>query len=140
MALPFRALAPKARAEVKRIVATLLPPQPRLALQRGETGEGTGWPRTYAAEDLHILLVVESGAGRRDAMKLIGLVQQKGAAIETFEGLPVHLSTTQAAYNQHVDELGNFVFAPVAPAVYTLELQLPESVVVIDHLEVTMQA
>jgi hypothetical protein len=102
--------------------------------------EGAGWPRNYVAENMHISLVLEHGAGRRGALKLIGLVQQDGLAAETLEGIEVQLSTAQTAYNQQIDELGNFVFAPVVPAVYTLELQLPESVVVIEQLEVTVQA
>ena len=101
---------------------------------------GTSWPRNYVAEDMHISLVLDREAGRRGALKLIGLVQHSGIAVETLEGIEVQLSTAQTAYHQQIDELGNFVFAPVVPALYTLELQLPESIVVIEQLHVTAQA
>jgi hypothetical protein len=40
---------------------------------------------------------------------------------------------------QNVDELGNFIFSSIAPATYTLELQFPESTVVIDQLPLVLQ-
>lgn len=125
----------QARSGIRRIIASLLPPQPLLSPTR--TSKVAEWPRNYAAEDLRITMALEQGAGYRDTLKLIGFVQQQGKALEAFEGTTVQLSTGQTAYTQQVDELGNFVFSPVAPATYTLELQFQDSIVVIDQLVVS---
>jgi len=132
-------------AGVRRIVATLLPPQPRLAYQR-DLAQATLWPRRYTAEDLSISIQVERGANRRDALQLIGFVTRKGEALEVLQGTQVLLSSQDAAvplagtqYTQNIDELGNFIFSSISPATYTLELQLPESTIVIDQLPVALQ-
>ncbi|HVB26255.1 MAG TPA: hypothetical protein VNG51_30225 [Ktedonobacteraceae bacterium] len=125
---------------MRRIVATLLPPAPRLALQRGESAQGALWPRRYTAEDISISVQVDRGTSRRDALQLIGFVTRKDVALESLQGVPVQLvSQADAQYRQKIDELGNFVFSSVAPATYTLELQFPESTVVIDELPIAFQ-
>ena len=62
--------------------------------------------------------------------------------LESLQGAPVQLSTPsgggEATYIQSVDELGNFIFPALAPATYILELHLPEGVVVIEPLPVTL--
>lgn len=138
-------LGDRSRAGVRRIVATLLPPQPRFAYQR-EISQATLWPRSYTAEDLSISIQVERGTSRRDTLQLIGLVTRKGEALRVLQGTPVLLSTKDVGisfagtqYMQSIDELGNFVFSSIAPATYTLELQFPESTVVIDQLPVALQ-
>jgi len=62
------------------------------------------------------------------------------------QGTPVLLSAQDVGksfagtpYMQSIDELGNFIFSSIAPATYTLELQFPESIVVIDQLPVVLQ-
>ena len=138
-------LADRSRAGVRRIVATLLPPQPRFAYQR-EISQATLWPRRYSAEDLSISIQVERGTSHRDALQLIGLVTRKGEALGVLQGTPVLLSAQDAGksfdgtqYMQSIDELGNFIFSSIAPATYTLELQFPESIVVIDQLPLALQ-
>ena len=138
-------LGDRSRAGVRRIVATLLPPQPRFAYQR-EILQATLWPRSYTAEDLSISIQVERGTSRRDTLQLIGLVTRKGEALGVLQGTPVLLSAQDVGisfagtqYMQSIDELGNFIFSSIAPATYTLELQFPESTVVIDQLPVTLQ-
>lgn len=138
-------LGDRSRAGVRRIVATLLPPQPRFAYQR-EISQATLWPRSYTAEDLSISIQIERGTGRRDTLQLIGLVTRKGEALGVLQGTPVLLSAqvveksfAGTQYMQSIDELGNFIFSSIAPATYTLELQFPESTVVIDQLPVTLQ-
>jgi hypothetical protein len=138
-------LREQSSAGVRRIVATLLPPQPRLAFQRDMT-QATLWPRRYAAEDVSISVQVERDTNRRDSLRLIGLVTRKGQALEVLQGTQVLLSTQDvgislpgAQYTQTIDELGNFVFSSIAPATYTLELQFPESVIVIDQVPVAPQ-
>ena len=135
----------RSRAGVRRIVATLLPPQPRFAYQR-EISQATLWPRRYTAEDLSISIQVEQGTSRRDTLQLIGLVTRKGEALGVLQGTPVLLSAQDVGksfdgtqYMQSIDELGNFIFSSIAPATYTLELQFPESIVVIDQLPLALQ-
>lgn len=123
----------------RRIVATLLPPQPRFATQR-HPSQVELWPRRYAAEDLSISVQVERGASRRDSLQLIGFVTRKGAALESLQGVPVLLSSpASTVYTQSIDELGNFVFSSISPATYTLELQFPNSTVVIEQLPVALR-
>ena len=133
---------------VRRIVATLLPPQPRLAFQRDLASATSAalWPRRYAAEDVSISVQVERDTTRRDSLQLIGFVTRKGEALKVLQGTQVLLSSQQVGvslagtqYAQTVDELGNFVFPSIAPATYTLELQFPESIVVIDEVPVALQ-
>ncbi len=127
----------RSRAGIRRIAATLMPPAPRLAFQRGESAQAALWPRRYTAEDISISVQVDRGTSRRDALQLIGFVTRKDVALESLQGVPVQLvSQADAQYKQSIDELGNFVFSSVAPALYTLELQFPESTIVIDELPV----
>jgi hypothetical protein len=124
---------------IRRIIASLLPPQPRFAYQRNVVGSGV-WPRRYTAEDFSISIQIERGTSRRDALQLIGFVTRKGSSLEALQGIPVVLSSpASAAYTQSIDELGNFVFSSISPATYTLELQLPESTIVIEQLPIALQ-
>ncbi len=129
-----------AEAGVRRVIATLQPPSPRLAFQRGASNGNDLWPRRYTAEDLSISIQVEPGTSRRDSLQLIGFVARSGATLEALKGTPVLLSSpTSAIYTQNIDELGNFIFTSVSPATYTLELRLPDSTIVIEALPVTLQ-
>jgi hypothetical protein len=136
-------LRDQAKDGVRRIAATLLPPSPRPAYGvRGADSNMSGsiWPRRYTAEDVSVSVQVEHGPGRQNELQLIGLVTRKGSSLETLQGIPVRLlSSANMVYTQQIDDLGNFVFAPVVPETYTLELQFPEGVVVIDQLPVTSQ-
>lgn len=126
-------------AQVRRIVATLLPPQRRLVYQRNLASVEV-WPRRYTAEDFSISVQVERGTQRRDSLQLIGFVTRKGAALEALRGIPVVLSSqTNIVYAQNIDELGNFVFSSIAPATYKLELQLADTTIVIEQLPVALQ-
>jgi hypothetical protein len=130
-------LRDRSAAAARRVVATLLPPQPRFAYQRA-SAPAELWPRRYTAEDLSISIHVEQGASR--AVQLIGFVKREGAALEALQGIPVQLSSqARTVYTQNIDELGNFVFSSLLPATYTLELQFPDSIVVIEQLPVALQ-
>lgn len=125
---------------VRRIVATFVPPQPRLAIQRNKVIDAAVWPRRYTVEDFSISMQLERGTERADALQLIGLVTRKGASLEALQGIPVSLlSPGSSIYTQLVDELGNFVFASISPATYSLELQLPDTTIVIEQLPVDLQ-
>ena len=141
-------LLEQSRAGVRRIVANLLPPQPRLAFQR-DLAPTAVWPRSYSAEDVHIAIQLERGTNHRNSFQLIGFATRKGNAVDALQGTQVLLSAQQSEgqtptsigvqYTQTIDELGNFVFASIAPATYTLELQFPGSIIAIDSLPVTLQ-
>ncbi len=131
-------LRDRSGAQVRRIVAAILPPQPRFSYQRHAAGAEI-WPRRYTAEDFSISIQIERGASRRDPLKLIGFVMRKGATLKALQGIPVVLSSqTNAVYTQIIDDLGNFVFSSIAPETYTLELQLPDSTIVIEQIPVTL--
>lgn len=128
------------REGVRRIVAVLQTPEPRLAYQRDAAQQTSLWPRRYAAEDVSISLQLEAGSARRSSVQLIGFVTRQGTALETLQGTPVHLlSSPKATYTQTIDELGNFLFSSVAPDTYTLEIQFPENTIVIEQIAVTSQ-
>lgn len=135
--------ANEAHAGVRRIVATLLPPQPRLALQR-DTAQAALWPRSYTVEGVNISIQVEREASHRDSLQLIGFVTRKGEAIQALQGTQVQLllqdvSMSSTEYAQNIDELGNFIFSAIVPGTYSLELQLPDSTIVIEQFPVTPQ-
>ncbi len=125
--------------QVRRIIASFIPPQPRFAYQR-EIASTDIWPRSYTAEDFHISIQLDKGNSHKDSLQLIGFVTRKGSSLEALQGTPVVLSTeADVVYKQNIDELGNFVFASISPASYTLELQLPDSTIVIEKLPVAFQ-
>jgi hypothetical protein len=123
--------------QIRRVIAVFLPPQPRFAIQR-EVASTEVWPRNYSAEDFSISIQLERGASHRDSLQLIGFVKRKGTPLQGLQGIPVVLfSQTNDVYKQQIDELGNFVFSSISPATYTLELQLPDSTIVIQQLPIS---
>jgi anti-sigma factor RsiW len=131
-------LREQSREQVRRIAAILVPQQPRYAFQRNVAA--STWPRSYTAEDFTISIQVERGSSRDETVQMIGFVIRKGTDLESLSGVPVQLvSSNGASLVQQIDELGNFVFSSIAPATYSLELQLPESTIVIEQLPVEVQ-
>ncbi len=132
-------LRERSATQVRRIVATFVPPQPRLAIQRNVV-DAALWPRRYTVEDFSISMQLERGTQRNDALQLIGLVTRKGVSLDALQGIPVSLSSPGSpAYAQVVDDLGNFIFSSISPATYSLELQLPDTTIVIEQLPVDLQ-
>lgn len=132
-------LLDRASANARRIIATLLPPAPRLSYQRN-TASSALWPRRYEAEDFSISLQVERATGRADELQLIGFVTRKDTSLESLQGMPVLLSSqAEMVSAQNVDDLGNFVFSSLVPATYTLELQSPDGIIVIEQIVVDAQ-
>lgn len=130
-----------AGAVKRQIIAVLLPPAPRLSYQRAAASSAALWPRRYVADDFSISLQVERASGRADTFQLIGFVTRKDMSLEALQGMPVLLSSqAEQVSAQNVDELGNFVFSSLVPATYTLELQSPDSIIVIEQLTVEAQA
>jgi hypothetical protein len=130
-----RRVREQAQAGARRIAAILVPQQPGIAFQRNASQLAPVWPRRYHAEDVSIAVQVERVSGNNDALQVLGIVTRKDTSLEALEGTPVQLITgTTAAYSQSIDDLGNFLFSAVAPAIYTLELHFPTGIVVIDQL------
>jgi hypothetical protein len=127
-------LQDQVQEDVHRVIASLLPRQPRAAV-RGKEAE---WPRRYEGEDVSISLQLEQSPGRDDTLQLIGLTKRDGMALDALLGTPVQLlSASQVTDTQQIDDLGNFIFAALTPATYTLEVHLPDKVVVIEPLVIT---
>ncbi|GCF09395.1 hypothetical protein [Dictyobacter arantiisoli] len=125
------------RAGARRIAAWLVPPAPGFSYQRGSAQPGADWPRDYRAEDVSISLQLESSLKRRDSMQLIGLVSRQGQGIATLQGILVQLMNgKEIVQSQHIDELGNVIFADLLPASYSLELHLPEGIIIIEPLSI----
>ena len=131
-------LRDQSRVGVRRIIATLLPPPPTVAL--GVRGTQEVWPRRYSADDVSIDVQLERIPNHRDVLQLNGFVARRGMTLKALQGTAVQLSSqAQTVYMQTIDELGNFVFSSIVPATYTLEVQFPDGVVVIEQLPVTAQ-
>lgn len=125
---------------MRRIAAWLIPTQPGLAYQRGSTPQVVSWPRNYLAEDVTISLQLEQSLKQRGSWQLIGFVSRQGLAVEALQGTLTQLMTTEGVIQQQqIDDLGNVIFADLAPALYTMEVYLPEGTVVVDQLEVQTQ-
>jgi hypothetical protein len=125
-------------SNVQRIMATLLPPLPRPALVREAAPSTSSWPRRYEAQDVHIVLQLEAIPGQKLEFQLIGFVTRDNTALQALQGIQVRLSSaSQVIYTQQIDDLGNFIFSPLSPALYEMELRFSDRIVVIDQLEIT---
>jgi hypothetical protein len=107
------------------------------------------WPRRYSAEGLTISVQVErtpQHAHQRGSLQLLGFVTCDGKNLEELQGTSVLLSSQtkgegerdQNVYTQVIDDLGNFLFSALEPDTYMLEVQLPERIVAIEQLSLTM--
>jgi hypothetical protein len=115
----------------RRMIAALVPPAPGLALSglRGGTAPSV---RVYEVEDVSVTL----GPGYQ-AHGLIGLLMVIGTPPEQLMGRQSRLvAEGQQAVSATLDDIGNFEFSDVAPGVYTLELDLPDAVVVVESVTV----
>jgi len=103
-------LRDRSGTQVRRITATLLPPQPRFAYQR-HVGDSEIWPRRYTAEDFSISIQVERGTSRRDSLQLIGLSRAGGQSWKRFREFRLCFHRRQALYICKVSMNSvNFVF------------------------------
>jgi hypothetical protein len=133
----------------RRIIrAVLVPSNPALLMQRG-TQQVDAWPRSYVAQDLTISLHLEQDQKYRQEVQLIGLVMRDGD-VHTLEGTTVQLlqqlpSTDESPQvklvdAQTIDELGNFIFSSLEPALYTLEIHDADTTVLIEQISIEQQA
>ncbi|GAC1423062.1 MAG: hypothetical protein PVS3B3_33580 [Ktedonobacteraceae bacterium] len=128
---------------VRRILATLVPQQPRTASQRNGTQQIAAWPRRYSAEDVNVSIQVERGTAYKDTLQVIGFVARKGTTLEALDGTPVKLiqqsATSMIEEAEPIDDLGNFVFSAVVAGTYMMEIHFKEGIVVIDQLPIEIQ-
>jgi hypothetical protein len=134
----------------RRIIkAVLAPSNPGLVLQRSTQPLDTldTWPRSYTAQDLTISLHLEQDLKYRQEVQLIGLVMRDGD-VHALEGVSVQLlqqtpdsadQQVKVADAQTIDELGNFIFSSLVPALYTLEIHDGDTIVLIEGLAVEKQ-
>ena len=130
-------------AGARRIIATLVPPQPRTAFQRNGSQQLAAWPRRYSAEDVNVSIQIERSTAFKDTLQVIGFVARKGTTLEALDGTPVKLiqqtPTSAREEAELIDDLGNFVFPAVVAGTYTMEIHFKEGIVVIDQLPIEIQ-
>jgi hypothetical protein len=115
----------------RRMVATLFTPAPGLALG-GLRGSAESTTRVYEVEDVTVTVGPGPGPGT-----LIGLVMVVDSPPDEVAGRGVRLiSRDGGALTSTLDDVGNFEFSEVTPGQYALEVELPNSIVVIKELRV----
>ena len=137
-------------AKVRRIFATLVKQQAQLVL-RGEPSS-TGWPRQYRADSVDLSLHL-SRSSSGDYL-LLGIMTSTDPEedVEVFTGVQANLYETATFEAQRedeissvltvpllsaeVDDIGNLIFNAVPPGEYVLMLCLPDTEVVIEHLNI----
>jgi hypothetical protein len=118
-------------ARARRLVATLMAPAPRPAYG-GLRGNAEPTVRVYEIEDVTITVDAGDSAG-----SLIGLVMVTSSPPEQLLGRQVRLLPAAGPpLVAELDDIGNFEFAGAAAGEYVLELELPESLIVIEALRV----
>lgn len=114
----------------RRLVATLLAPAPGLAYG-GLRGSAPA-VRVFEVEDVTVTIGQGAGPGT-----LIGLVSVTSVPPETLVGRAVRLVPRQGdAHVAALDEIGNFEVSGLPAGPYALELELPDSLIVIEELHV----
>jgi hypothetical protein len=115
----------------RRIVATLFTPRPGLAFG-GLRGSSDPTTRVYEAGEVTITLGAGSTSGA-----LLGLVVAGDTPSTALEGHAVRLvnpAGTPAA--TQLDDLGNFEFEHVASGIYSVEVDLPDGLIVVEDVRV----
>lgn len=145
--------------KVQRIFASLVRQQPQYVVRgerdkhekRGEQGEHDAgrWPRQYRADTIDLSLHL-SRASSGDHV-LLGIMTGINAEehIDAFAGIQTNLYTApefttadQSArepvpfLSTEVDDIGNFVFTPVPPGHYVMNICLPEAELVIEDITI----
>jgi hypothetical protein len=133
--------------KVRRIFATLVRQQAQFVV-RGEHDAGR-WPRQYCADGVDLSLHL-SRASNGDYV-LLGIMTGIDAEenIDAFAGIQTNLYTTSefsAAeqnsrepvpfFSTEIDDIGNFVFTPVPPGQYVMNIRLPEAELVIEDITI----
>ena len=115
----------------RRVVATLLTPTPRLAYG-GLRGAAASAARVFQAGDVTVTVGPGSGGG-----SLIGLVIAGDSPPDALTGRSVRLLPRQGQpIRSALDDLGNFEFSGLEADQYAVEIDLPDSIIVIQELRV----
>jgi hypothetical protein len=116
----------------RRVVATLFAPSPELAFGglRGGAADATRETRVFNVEDVTITI----GPGHAERT-MLGLVVAAGRPAESLAGRQVRLLPLgRPPRTTTLDDVGNFEFADVPSGACTLELDLPDALVVVEDL------
>jgi anti-sigma factor RsiW len=126
-----------ARQALERIVAQLIP-EP-LAPAVGLRGGPRPVTLRYSADDLRLTLHPQPADRPRGQMQLLGFAERQGAELAGLTGVKARLLDRdgRTAATAAVDEIGNFILGPVVPGDYTLELILPNRLVIVPDLPLT---
>jgi hypothetical protein len=126
-----------ARQALERIVAQLIP-EP-LAPAVGIRGGSRPVTLRYSAADLRLTLHPQPADRPRGQMQLLGFAERQGAELSGLTGVKARLLDRdgRTAATAAVDEIGNFILGPVVPGDYTLELILPNRLVIVPDLPLT---
>jgi hypothetical protein len=115
----------------RRVVATLLTSPPGLAYG-GLRGAAASATRVFEAGDVTVTVGPGSGSG-----SLIGLVVVGDSSPEALIGRSVRLLPRHGQpIHSTLDDLGNFEFTDLDPDQYAVEIDLPDSIIVIQELRV----
>jgi hypothetical protein len=115
-------------AGLRRVIATLLRPEPSLSLA-GVRGADVELDQ-YQAERIRVSI----GPGPERG-SLIGLLLPVESSLPARSEARL-LSEQGNATLAEVDELGNFEFEALSAGAYRLEIELPDQVIVVEHLRV----
>jgi hypothetical protein len=115
----------------RRILATLVTPRPGLAYG-GLRGTSDPTTRVYEAGDVTVTIGPGSTTG-----SVLGLVVAAGTPAAALDGRAVRLVNPPVEpADARLDDLGNFEFEHVDAGIYSLEVDLPIGLVVIEELRV----
>ena len=117
-----------------RVIATLVPPPaPRMALAGTRGAMGTAQPLTYEAGEVQISLSVEAIRGGTATLR--GMVMSAVHDEAAMSGSKAELTMSdQVVAAALVDEFGLFTLEVVETNIYSLELALPDRVIVIPDI------
>jgi hypothetical protein len=104
------------------------------AAYAGLRGASDAITRTYQAADLTITVRLGAGA-RRGYRRLSGVIWREGVDSEALAGHVLRLVDRDGAERTtEIGDLGDFAFDTVEPGSYRLEVELHDSVVVVEEL------
>ncbi|MDQ6834159.1 MAG: hypothetical protein M3008_12230, partial [Chloroflexota bacterium] len=120
---------------VRRIVATLLPPPPRISPYANMRGADDATTRTYQAGD--VTLTLDTGAPVwRGRTSLMGLIWRDGDDLTAIAGSTVTLLRDGESAQTTIDEVGNFAFDDITPGTYRLEVSLGDDLITIEGVSI----
>lgn len=127
-------LEPTLRERLRRVAARLVP-QHAAGQWVGVRG-AEAQARLYEADSLVIALdIAPAGAASRGAVS--GLVTDAGDDPDRLPGRPVRVVSADGATREtQVDDIGGFAVERLSAGVYSLELELPDQVIVVEGVSV----